>query len=303
MSVYHEPPDWIAGSVESILKQTYQNLEFIIVIDAPDNQRVMDCIYSYQKKDRRIIVLINDKNRGLVYSLNRALSAASGYYIARMDADDISCPDRLKLQRNDLEARGLDLAGGQITVIDENNRVLEKRSHYPVSCRETSRALNYGSAIAHPAWFGKREVFTALKGYRDIPACEDYDFLLRARKAGFRLGNLDQICLLYRYHSGSISRTRKAEQRLCGYYLRGQYKRGRGVGEDEVKAYLLSEGAKRERERYAQYQKYSHAMLAYKAEKKYLRFLWGGMQIMATAYGRRTAWDMFFTRAACRKRR
>lgn len=96
---YNEKQDWLTESINSILNQTYLNLEFIIVLDNPENIELKNILNEYKLKDSRVKLLINEVNKGLVFSLNRALKECSGDYIARMDADDISHLDRIKIFR------------------------------------------------------------------------------------------------------------------------------------------------------------------------------------------------------------
>ena len=86
---------YLKRAIESILNQTYKNIEFLIINDgSTDNSLAIIKSYS----DKRIVLIENDKNSGLIYSLNIGLKKASGKYIARMDADDISYPTRIQKQ-------------------------------------------------------------------------------------------------------------------------------------------------------------------------------------------------------------
>src|SRR5690348_17026682 len=100
MSVYNEQDDWLKQSIESILNQTYQYFEFIIVLDNPNNKAAKRLLERYQQIDNRIKLIYNEENIGLTNSLNKALEVAKGTYIARMDADDISDPRRFEIQYN-----------------------------------------------------------------------------------------------------------------------------------------------------------------------------------------------------------
>ena len=95
MAVYNEKETELRQSIESILKQSYQNFEFIIVLDNPDNQALAAVLNEYAKEEPRIVLISNEHNLGLAPSLNRGLKASRGDYIARMDADDIAVPERL----------------------------------------------------------------------------------------------------------------------------------------------------------------------------------------------------------------
>ena len=95
MSVYNSEK-YLAEAIDSILNQTFSNFEFIIINDGSTDGSLA-IIQSYMKIDKRI-VLIDRENKGLPYSLNEGIAASKGEYIARMDADDISFPERLEKQ-------------------------------------------------------------------------------------------------------------------------------------------------------------------------------------------------------------
>lgn len=95
MSVYNAEK-YLSESIESILNQTFSNFEFIIVDDGSTDSSLL-IIQNFMKRDDRIVLISRD-NKGLPYSLNEAISVARGKYIARMDADDISLPERLEMQ-------------------------------------------------------------------------------------------------------------------------------------------------------------------------------------------------------------
>lgn len=88
MSAYNESFDELSRSIDSIINQTYKNIEFIIVSDNPENKEIKKAVQV--ANDQRIKYLENKENVGLVQSLNRAISEATGSIITRMDADDIS---------------------------------------------------------------------------------------------------------------------------------------------------------------------------------------------------------------------
>lgn len=98
MAIYNEPVEWMRQAIDSILYQSFKDFEFIIINDNPirvENKEILD---EYSAKDSRVIVVLNEENIGLTKSLNKGLAIASGEYIARMDADDIAMPERLRMQ-------------------------------------------------------------------------------------------------------------------------------------------------------------------------------------------------------------
>ncbi len=214
MCTYNEDLKWIKESVESVLNQTYKNLEFIIVLDNPSNTELKNLLESYKKRDNRIKLLINEENMGVVKSSNRAIKACRGEYIARMDADDISEIDRLVLQKSYLELNNLDFVFSGIKCIDEDSTVkyeTHKRSMDDKKLRKLFRIVNISY---HPTWFMKKEVYDNLKGYREIRYTEDYDLTLRALNKGYIIGRMNQNIARYRIRETSISISNSLEQFL-----------------------------------------------------------------------------------------
>lgn len=226
MSVYNEEEGILRQAVESILNQTYPFLEFIILLDKPDNLDALSVLEGYREKDERVRILVNQRNMGLTKSLNKGIAQASGHYIARMDADDISSLTRLSDQLNFLESRNLDLIGGQMEYITEDGRPFMKVNRLPLDNEAVLKKIRFNNVLAHPSYFGKKEVFTSLEGYRDIHTCEDYDFVLRALSKGFRLGNCDRVVLRYRVTENSISRKNGLKQYVTSRHLVSRYALG-----------------------------------------------------------------------------
>lgn len=103
MSVYNEPLDWIQQAIDSILAQTFTDFEFIIINDKPDRAELKEFLERNSAIDARIRIHTNPENIGLTKSLNVGLKLCTGKYIARMDADDISLPERFQKQVELLE--------------------------------------------------------------------------------------------------------------------------------------------------------------------------------------------------------
>lgn len=223
MSVYNESDDWISASVESILNQTFKNFEFIIVVDSP-NQRIQILLEKYRKIDERIIILQNSSNRGLVYSLNRGIKKSTGKYIARMDADDISHLDRLEKEIAELRQKKVDFIFSEIDLIDEDGEKIKIRNSKSVNASQMKKIMKYGNISNHPTWLFKREIFDSINGYRNIPNCEDQDFILRAILKGFKIHKIGESLLDYRIRSSSISRMNALDQFLTARNIRQLYK-------------------------------------------------------------------------------
>ncbi|MEG0366574.1 MAG: glycosyltransferase [Coprobacillus sp.] len=235
MSTYNEPLEQIRMSIDSILKQTHNNLQFIIVIDNPLNHGLVSLLEQYEGGDSRIKLLKNDKNMGLTKSLNRMLTHVDGDYVARMDADDVAVNTRLEMQLEFTLSHDCDMIGSNIVKISSAGEEIVKFI-FPEFIEEST--IFHGNPIAHPTWFLKREVFDLLGGYRDMPLCEDYDFLLRAFSAGFKIRNIQEYLLFYRLSPSGISQSNLLKQRLSSLYLVENYARINEVTKEELLQYL-----------------------------------------------------------------
>lgn len=284
MSVYNEPLDYIMSSVDSVLEQSYTELQIIIVIDNPDNTAAANWLSEKAEKDSRILLLKNEKNMGLVYSLNRAIANAAGDYFARMDADDISDKDRIIKEMRFLEENGLDLVASNVTDIDENGMTMGT-GHFPSDDKSIKEYLKYDVCMPHPTWFGKRSVFEALNGYRSIDACEDYDFLVRGALKGYKYGVLPEPALFYRINSKGISQTKRAKQKTTLFYLKKCYRINRSPSLARLSKFMDGEKGRKKYDDLAEYYRMSARLKELRPNKaKYLCY--GGFMFIKSAEAR-----------------
>ena len=280
MSTYKEDERLLRESIESILNQTYKDFEYIIILDYPDNDVHKSVIEEYAIKDDRIHFYINETNMGLTDSLNRGLSLCHGEYIARMDADDISLPDRLERQMKYLEKNHYDLIGGITEMINENGSLLYSIKSVPTDPKKINKALRYSQCIAHPTWLGKKEVFEKNAGYRHMPLCEDYDFTLRAVLNGFVISNLNEPVLKYRMTSNSISRSNLFEQYLYMSYITNEYKNNCIASVDKAYAYVQQHLNEKDSNKYLKANVIFNRMLQEMSDKQFLSFIKDGFCLL-----------------------
>lgn len=235
-TVYKEKMEFIKNSFESLINQTYQNIEIIILLDIYRRDAIE---YFNSFITDKIKLFVNETNLGIVKNLNIGVKLATGYYIARMDADDISDEFRIEKQLKFLEENSLDLIGCDIQPFDDGDKIYKKWS-YPKTSEDCYNLLNISGCIAHPAFFGKADVFKKLNGYRDIDTCEDLDFLLRCRSQRVKLGNINECLLRYRFNDSGISFSNKAKQMLISDFLLKQYMRKSFVSIDDYLNYISS---------------------------------------------------------------
>ena len=207
MSV-HNGEEYLKESLESILRQTFTNFEFLIIDDS-STDKTSQILQRYQNKDKRVRIFTNQENLGLTKSLNILLKKTRGKYIARMDADDISLPDRLLKQYLFLEEhKDIFLVGTGAYNIDEKGSVLSI-SEPLTTWREVEKRLPIENCIYHPSIMFRNKGYM----YRDkFVYAQDYDFYLNVLTRGEKLTNLSDHLIKYRIVKTSISIQNKKAQ-------------------------------------------------------------------------------------------
>ena len=197
---------YLDQAIESISGQSFRDFE-LICIDDGSTDGSLNILQQWQKRDSRIIVKSRE-NRGIVATLNEALDRSAGGYFARMDADDISLPDRLSAQVNFMDMDpDIVLSGGNAIMIDPAGRPL-KAVDPPLSHSAIWNLLLKGQATAliHPTIMAKTCACRKIGGYREAYRyVEDLDIFLRIGKLG-NLANVPDTLLYYRQHLTSSNR-------------------------------------------------------------------------------------------------
>lgn len=205
MPVYNAE-NYLDEAIESILNQTYQDFEFIIINDGSEDKS-LEIIEKYQKQDKRI-VLISRENKGLIESLNEGIEKASGKYIARMDADDISLPERFEKQINLMIKEKIDICGGHYFIIDENNRYLSSRvvsSKIDFNKIILSRSVPFahGSVMFRKSFYNENKL---KYGNTEYIKAEDYALWINFAEHNAKISNVDDFLFKYRHLQNSLSK-------------------------------------------------------------------------------------------------
>ncbi len=187
---------YLRSAVDSIISQTFTDFEYIIIDDgSTDNTSKILSSYT----DHRIMVITHPKNLGIVKSLNEGLARSKGDYIARMDADDISVPDRLEQQyRYMSENDDVVVCAGNIKSINEDGSIISG-SWWSKESAHIEWSLIWGNVIPHPTVMLKKSALPK-DMYRDYKYAEDYDLWLRMSGKG-EIFRLDNVLVYYRLHN------------------------------------------------------------------------------------------------------
>lgn len=190
---------YLREAIDSILAQTFTDFEFIIINDG-STDGTKEIILSYD--DPRIVYLENEQNSGICVTLNRGIDAARGKYIARMDSDDISLPERFARQVEYMDAHpGIGVLGTDIEVFGEGiTPYVFEQLHTPEECHA---GLLFNSCFAHPSVMIRKNVLkeNILKYNDDFRGLEDYELWWQISKHS-KLNNLPEALLRYRHHKG-----------------------------------------------------------------------------------------------------
>lgn len=203
MPVLDPHPVYFPEAVRSVLDQTLDDLELVIVED-PSSRSAAEMLREFS--DPRIRHFRNPQRTCLVDQRNATLAHARAELIACLDADDICEPDRLQKQVDYLQQHpDTCVLGSQLTIIDENSRPRGHRN-YPMQHEQIAAALPRFNPIAQPAvMFRSADVHqVGAYKYKEYVGLEDYDLWSRLAKNGYRLANHPQRLLRYRIHPGGL---------------------------------------------------------------------------------------------------
>jgi glycosyltransferase involved in cell wall biosynthesis len=215
MSVYNNE-SYLRESIQSILRQTFRDFEFIIIDDASTDNS-WETLQAFASQDSRIRLIRNTENLGLTRSLNIGLKRAQGKYIARQDADDISMPWRFSKEVAFLDNNPQAVAvSGNVEGIDMNGRSHGKTTREGDPDLVAWFLMFYNHVVGHSLVMFRRQVAIELSGYDETKRySQDYELWLRMAEKG-DIALLRDALLQWRFHQDNISsRTFSAQEQIA----------------------------------------------------------------------------------------
>ena len=197
---YFKKKDYILDAINSILNQTYQNFEIIIVYDDIDKSE-LSLIYKIQKVDKRIKVLINKKNLGAGLSRNYAIKNSNGKYIAFLDADDIWNVEKLKKQVSIMEQKNLSITHTSYMILDKNNNHANIRLAKNLDYKKLLKSCDVGLSTV----MIKKDLFSKKNKFSNLKTKEDYVLWLLLTKSGYIFHPIKEILTSWRISQNSLS--------------------------------------------------------------------------------------------------
>lgn len=216
----------VRQAVGSILDQTMDDIEFLILCDGSLPQELADYLEALAAREPRVQLICREENLGIARSLNTLIRHARTDYIAIMDGDDVSLPSRLACQRKFLEENpAIDIVGTFAREIDaEGNTIFEKRM--PIAPAEIARFHAFRDPLVHPSVMYRKRVFDVLGVYdesKDNAFLNDTELWSRALLAGLRLANIPHVLYLFRRNGRFLERRRGWRLALAEWKLRAAY--------------------------------------------------------------------------------
>ncbi len=214
MSVYNGER-FLVAAIESVLAQSFPEFEFLIIDDGSSDASAA-IIRRFAERDNRIRPILRE-NRGLIVSLNQLLGEARAPIIARMDADDISHPDRFAQQMAFLEANpDHGIVGSWSEDIDENGRPwpVDAPDH-PLTHEEFLHNIRHGGPLlCHPVVMYRGDVVRQAGGYHAaFKHCEDHDLWLRLSSIT-KMANIPERLIRYRHYPEQVSKRHATQQQI-----------------------------------------------------------------------------------------
>jgi len=223
---------YIGECVESVLNQSFQDFEFIIINDC-STDNTLKIIKKYE--DNRIKIINNNKNVGVAESLNKGLHIAKGKYIAVMDSDDVMMPERLQITYNYLEKnKKVFLVGGALYYMEDNGRLIRKDVPL-IGYDRIRKRLKKRSCFWHNTIMFRNDKKTFYRG--KFRYAQDYDLFTRLDTKGKRMENIPDILAKYRIHNSSSSYSRRTKQNMFADKVREFYKQRLTTGKDKYAAF------------------------------------------------------------------
>lgn len=200
--------EYIEASISSVLSQSYQNWELIIV-DDKSTDHTCDIVKGFQSRESRIkFIQLKNNSGGPAIPRNTGLDAASGSYVAFLDADDVWHPQKLAIQLEQMRLMKVDLLCSRIKNFTSYDQIDYADTNFNNLESKKIKFLRLRNRIPTSSVFGKSELFVKHKFDANFPIVEDFHLWLRLSSAGFSIAKINHILVYYRVSDNQISKSK-----------------------------------------------------------------------------------------------
>ena len=209
---YYKKKEYIISSINSVLNQTYKNLEIIIIYDDL-NKEDLNLLKKIKKKDKRIKIYINKKNLGAGRSRNKGIKLSKGVFVAFLDSDDLWKKNKLKKQIFFMKKNGINASHTSYTIINSNNKIVGSRNAKDMSYKLLLKSCDIGLSTV----VLKKEIITSKIKFANIKTKEDYVLWLKITLNNNKIFALKDNLTKWRKLENSLSSSRL--QKIYDGYL------------------------------------------------------------------------------------
>ena len=209
---YYKKKEYIISSINSVLNQTYKNLEIIIIYDDL-NKEDLNLLKKIKKKDKRIKIYINKKNLGAGRSRNKGIKLSKGIFVAFLDSDDLWKKNKLKKQIFFMKQNGINASHTSYTIINSNNKIIGSRNAKDMSYKQLLKSCDIGLSTV----VLKKEIITSKIKFANIKTKEDYVLWLKITFNNNKIFALKDNLTKWRKLEDSLSSSRL--QKIYDGYL------------------------------------------------------------------------------------
>ncbi len=207
MSVYkNDKPEWIELSVKSVVDQTVKPDEILLIVDGPVSDEIKNKINELEKEIKILKVNALEQNIGLGNVLKMGLPMTKNDIVARMDADDISKPDRFEKQLNYMIENDLDIVGSYIEEFSVDSNKIDSIREVPITMKDVEGYIKSRNPFNHMTVMMKKQKALEAGGYLDMHYCEDYYLWCRMFLSGAKMGNIPESLVLARMNADTFRR-------------------------------------------------------------------------------------------------
>ena len=214
---YYKKKEYIISTINSVLNQTYKNLEIIIIYDDL-NKEDLNLLKKIKKKDKRIKIYINKKNLGAGRSRNKGIKLSKGIFVAFLDSDDLWKKNKLKKQIFFMKKNGINASHTSYTIINSNNKIIGSRNAKDMSYKLLLKSCDIGLSTV----VLKKEIITSKIKFANIKTKEDYVLWLKITFNNNKIFALKDNLTKWRKLEDSLSSS-KLQKIYDGYLVYRKY--------------------------------------------------------------------------------
>jgi teichuronic acid biosynthesis glycosyltransferase TuaG len=214
---YYKKKEYIISSINSVLNQTYKNLEIIIIYDDL-NKEDLNLLKKIKKKDKRIKIYVNKKNLGAGRSRNKGIKLSKGIFVAFLDSDDLWKKNKLKKQIFFMKKNGINASHTSYTIINFNNKIIGSRNAKDMSYKLLLKSCDIGLSTV----VLKKEIITSKIKFANIKTKEDYVLWLKITLNNNKIFALKDNLTKWRKLEDSLSSS-KLQKIYDGYLVYRKY--------------------------------------------------------------------------------